>query len=598
MKIPIPTTNNENVDIQLKLGESSILIGANGAGKTRLSVYLQNQLSQIQNNSLIIKQNKIYEMEVKKWENKKEEEIEKEFNQYKKTFDIKTEKGEKQILSFYEKVELSLYKGEITLFGSQAYSPKTIKLSLNCLREGNIGILNHQDRDLRDIDVDLLKFSDKFFKEGRSVIHEYREHKINLERKKIESNKNSLKNYKIEKICRVSAHRQLTLNTKLPSQDFNDSKQKLEASLRESSKRVTNIQNDFDHLISALYSQEAEIDAKYVQSTRRGENPKEPPTTSLSQLIDFWNDILPERMLKLEGLRLTVSNQHSNSDSHYDPSEMSDGERNIFYMLGQCLIAPEKSLLIIDEPELHIHKAIMYKFWSYIKEKRKDCCFLFITHDIDFIVSNTDAEKYFIQKYEHPDKWEIKNLNPQDNILEELRIKVLGSRNPVIFVEGENGSLDIQIYQKAYNDFLIIPVGSCEQVKSNVKNFNTSSEYHHLKCYGIIDKDKLDDAQVRELKKDNIYTLEVSELENIFLSEEVVEKLFDSEYSKNEIFSKTKYIDWIFEFVKEHKNQDILENVKTQMRSKTQDVINQYQSGKINFSEIDAKQIKRLLKKK
>ena len=84
------------------------------------------------------------------------------------------------------------------------------------------------------------------------------------------------------------------------------------------------------------------------------------------------------------------------------------------------------------------------------------------------------------------------------------------------------------------------------------------------------------------------------------LSEEVVKKLFDSEYSKNEIFSKTKYIEflWIFEFVKEHKNQDILENVKTQMRSKTQDVINQYQSGKINFSEIDAKQIKETIEKK
>ena len=120
--------------------------------------------------------------------------------------------------------------------------------------------------------------------------------------------------------------------------------------------------------------------------------------------IIFWNDILPERMLNLKGLQLTVSNQHSNIDSQYDPSEMSDGERNIFYMLGQCLIASEKSLLIIDEPELHIHKAIMYKFWSYIKEKRKDCCFLFITHDIDFIVSNTDAEKYL-----------FKNMNIQIN---------------------------------------------------------------------------------------------------------------------------------------------------------------------------------------
>ena len=54
----------------------------------------------------------------------------------------------------------------------------------------------------------------------------------------------------------------------------------------------------------------------------------------------------------------------------------------------------------------------------------------------------------------------------------------------------------------------------------------------------------------------------------------------------------------IFEFVKKHKNKDILENVKKQMRSKTQDVINQYKSDEINFSEIDAKQIKETIEKK
>ena len=74
----------------------------------------------------------------------------------------------------------------------------------------------------------------------------------------------------IEKICRISAHRQLTLNTNLHSQDFNESKRKLEASLSVSSKRVTNIQNDFDHLIIMLYSQEAKISAQFLQSKRRG----------------------------------------------------------------------------------------------------------------------------------------------------------------------------------------------------------------------------------------------------------------------------------------------------------------------------------------
>ena len=43
----------------------------------------------------------------------------------------------------------------------------------------------------------------------------------------------------------------------------------------------------------------------------------------------------------------------------YSASEMSDGERSIFYILGQVLSANENSVLIFDEPELHIHKSIM-----------------------------------------------------------------------------------------------------------------------------------------------------------------------------------------------------------------------------------------------
>ena len=116
MKIPIPTTNNENVDIQLKLGESSILIGANGAGKTRLSVYLQDQLPIIKSKyNIAIQENIRYKAEIEKWKNKKDEQIEKEFNQY-KTLKIKTEKGEIKTLSFYEVVENSLRAGFFNLF--------------------------------------------------------------------------------------------------------------------------------------------------------------------------------------------------------------------------------------------------------------------------------------------------------------------------------------------------------------------------------------------------------------------------------------------------------------------------------------------------
>ncbi|NYT27230.1 MAG: hypothetical protein H0A76_04625 [Candidatus Thiodubiliella endoseptemdiera] len=46
----------------------------------------------------------------------------------------------------------------------------------------------------------------------------------------------------------------------------------------------------------------------------------------------------------------------------------------------------------------------------------------------------------------------IENIS-EDNILEEIKIKLLGSRKNIIFVEGNKNSLDIKVYEKAYSDF-------------------------------------------------------------------------------------------------------------------------------------------------
>lgn len=71
---------------------------------------------------------------------------------------------------------------------------------------------------------------------------------------------------------------------------------------------------------------------------------------------------------------------------------MSDGERAIFYLIGQVLVAAANSVLIIDEPELHIHRSIMSSLWDQLESARQDCAFIFITHDIEF-AANRIAKK-------------------------------------------------------------------------------------------------------------------------------------------------------------------------------------------------------------
>ena len=45
--------------------------------------------------------------------------------------------------------------------------------------------------------------------------------------------------------------------------------------------------------------------------------------------------------------------------------------------------------LIIDEPELHVHRSIMDRLWDELEGARPDSVFVFITHDLEFAASRT-----------------------------------------------------------------------------------------------------------------------------------------------------------------------------------------------------------------
>lgn len=208
--------------------------------------------------------------------------------------------------------------------------------------------------------------------------------------------------------------------------------------------------------------------------------------------------------------------------SYYGLDQASEGEKSIFYVLGQCVLAPPRSLIIVDEPDIHINKSILSRFFDAIEKLRIDCCFLYITHDIDFSISRVGCKRYVITEYEHPYAWDIKLITDSREIPIEIVTKIAGSRKPILFVEGDTQrSLD-GIYKKIYPEFTIISVGSCANVirYANSLNSNIITELHHIDCYGIIDSDNQDRAAGK------LHQLNVAILENIFLLPEVSSHLY------------------------------------------------------------------------
>lgn len=199
---------------------------------------------------------------------------------------------------------------------------------------------------------------------------------------------------------------------------------------------------------------------------------------------------------------------------------MSDGERAIFYLIGQTLLADENTLLIIDEPELHVHRSIMSRLWDELEAARADCAFVFITHDLEFAASRS-AEKYVIRDYLPASGWTIEAVPEETGFDEEITTLILGSRKPVLFVEGDQRSLDIAFYRACYPGWTVIPRGGCQSVIHSVSSMRSNAAFTRISCAGLIDADGRDASERARLNDIGVSVLPVAEIENLLLLPEV-----------------------------------------------------------------------------
>ena len=68
----------------------------------------------------------------------------------------------------------------------------------------------------------------------------------------------------------------------------------------------------------------------------------------------------------------------------YSIAELSDGERNAVLIGANVLTAEPGMVIIIDEPERHLHRSIVSPLLSTLFQKRLDCIFIISTHDVFF----------------------------------------------------------------------------------------------------------------------------------------------------------------------------------------------------------------------
>ncbi len=283
---------------------------------------------------------------------------------------------------------------------------------------------------------------------------------------------------------------------------------------------ATTLLSDYEKLMAYLFSDETEENAKFKITYKASKTRIDPPVTKIDLLKEVWEKILPHRELLIGGLRVQtrVRNQ---AEKIYNSSEMSDGERVIFYLIGQCLAAPENGIIVIDEPELHLHKSVQAPLWSEIEKLRSDCFFIYLTHDVDFAAAKEGTARIWLKSFDGT-SWEWEIIKSDENLPDDLLLEVIGSRKPVVFVEGDNGSYDVSLYRELLPGFLVIPRGSCSQVIQSVKALKANAQLHHLTVFGVIDRDRRVPDEIAALEADSIFVLTVAEVENLFCTEGII----------------------------------------------------------------------------
>lgn len=288
-------------------------------------------------------------------------------------------------------------------------------------------------------------------------------------------------------------------------------------------KPETHLLNDFDQLMTFLMTENYEKSIEYRENHKNG-NTEFNNETRLEKIKEIWENVITHRKLKIRAGKIEVTNIKSNDDSdYYNGSEMSDGERAIFYFIGEALSVPAGTLIIVDEPENHLHKSILVRLWNAIEVARQDCTFLYITHSLEFTSSRINAQIIWVKSQLSISQWDyelIEDLTASDSLF----LEILGNRQKVLLVEGiPDKSIDRKLYALLFPEYNVIPVNSCNTVIQYTKAYKDLSNIHYVEVKGIIDRDRRSDEEIANYNRDNIFTPNVAEIENLFLIPEVIQ---------------------------------------------------------------------------
>lgn len=237
-------------------------------------------------------------------------------------------------------------------------------------------------------------------------------------------------------------------------------------------------------------------------------------------------------LLRLSNIPIVIS-VHQNDQvvvskkgrAPYGISKLSDGERNALLVAADVLTVKAGTLILIDEPERHLHRSIISPLLTLLFEKRPDCAFIVSTHEVMLPLDNPKARTLLLRNCTYNgdsvSAWDADLLPPETQIDEDIKKDILGGRRKLLFIEGTDQSLDKPLYSLVFPGVSIIAKSGCREVENAVYGIRGAGELHWLHAFGIVDTDRRTQADIDRLKANGIYALSVFSVESIYYQPEV-----------------------------------------------------------------------------
>lgn len=297
------------------------------------------------------------------------------------------------------------------------------------------------------------------------------------------------------------------------------------------SKRATSLADRvFDALVvldkrdTQVKSQHSDAVAQWSKDGQIGICPKraQPP---LDHLFELFNEIFPQITLTYDSHARRLAAQ-KNGES-YGPSNLSDGEKQVFSILADLIgLDDTYKLIVADEPELNLHPELAERLWTLIENEFPDKTFIYATHSINFALRQNVQKVYVLSS----DSANIAEFTGLDSLPRAEVTAFLGglpgilSANRVLVTEGHEKSFDAIFYRWLLSDnrIEIYPGGGCTDVVSIVGKSGLWDKIStRISLHGVIDADFRDDEYLASLGSLCVHTLRLHEAESYLCVPEI-----------------------------------------------------------------------------